>query len=286
MSETIYLNGRLVPKDQAFISPDDRGFNFADGVYEVIKYYGGKPFRFNDHLERLKRNLFELRIDFEVDDQFEAVFQQLLEMNRLTGQEAGVYVQVTRGSHPRVHRFPENIKPTVYASAFSFKVKPEQLQNGIKVITAEDIRWLRCDIKSIALLPNVLHLQKAVEQGAGETIFIRDGMVTEATHSNVMAVKNGTVFTHPNTNLILPGITKKVVLDICRKNGIAVVEEGIPGADLKQMDEVMIVGTGSEITPVVQVDEKTIRDGRPGHITRLVQNKFFEQVVRENRNGQ
>lgn len=278
MSETIYLNGTLLPKNEASISPEDRGFNFADGVYEVIKYYGGKPFRFDDHLERLKRNLSEIRVDFDEFAQLEPVFRQLLEMNELAHHDAGIYVQITRGSHQRAHRFPENIKPTVYAFAFPFKMKPEQLRNGITVITAEDIRWLRCDIKSIALLPNVLFLQKAVEEGAGETIFMRDGIVTEATHSNVLAVRNGTVFSHPNTNLILPGITKKVVLEICREKGIPVVEEGIIAEDLKLMDEVMVVGTGSEITPVIQVDGTMIGDGKAGPVTRIVQSRFFELV--------
>jgi D-alanine transaminase len=278
MSETIYLSGTLLPKNEASISPEDRGFNFADGVYEVIKYYGGKPFRFDDHLERLKRNLSEIRVDFDEFAQLEPVFRQLLEMNELAHHDAGIYVQITRGSHQRAHRFPENIKPTVYAFAFPFKMKPEQLRNGITVITAEDIRWLRCDIKSIALLPNVLFLQKAVEEGAGETIFMRDGIVTEATHSNVLAVRNGTVFSHPNTNLILPGITKKVVLEICREKGIPVVEEGIIAEDLKLMDEVMVVGTGSEITPVIQVDGTMIGDGKAGPVTRIVQSRFFELV--------
>lgn len=274
----IYLNGSLIAKDQASISPEDRGFNFADGVYEVIKYYHGKPFRFTDHLERLQRNLSEIRIDFDKCDPLEELFQQLVEMNGLVSQEAAVYIQITRGSHPRMHRFPENIRPTVYAFAFPSKVKPGQLEDGIKVITSEDVRWLRCDIKSIALLPNVLFLQKAYEEGAGETVFIRNGIVTEATHSNVLAVKDRTIFTHPDSNLILPGITKKVVLGICHENRIAVVEEGISGTDLIQMDEVMIVGTSSEITPVVQVDDAKIGDGRPGPVTRLIQNKFFELV--------
>ena len=155
MNEVVYLNGSLIKKDEAFISPEDRGFNFADGVYEVVKYYGGKPFRYDDHMLRLKRSLREVRINLEDIEQFEGIFQSLLERNGLIGEEAGVYLQITRGSHQRIHRFPENIKPTVYAWAFPFSSKPDQLENGVNVITADDIRWLRCDIKSIALLPNV-----------------------------------------------------------------------------------------------------------------------------------
>ncbi|HEX7585725.1 MAG TPA: D-amino-acid transaminase [Prolixibacteraceae bacterium] len=278
MSETVFLNGSLIPKNEAFISPDDRGFNFADGIYEVIKYYGGKPFRYADHLERLKRSLREIRIDFEDCDQFEAVFQSLLEQNGLANQEAGIYLQITRGSHTRIHRFPKNIRPTVYATAFPFSSKPEQLENGVKVITADDIRWLRCDIKSIALLANVLSAQNAAENDAEETIFIRNGVVTEASHSSVMGVKDGIIFTHPDSNLILPGITRKVALEICRANNIRVIEEGIPASELLMMDEMMIVGTGSEVTPVVNIDGNLINDGKPGPVTRFIQDKFFEQT--------
>ncbi len=278
MNETIYLNGKLIPKTEAVISPEDRGFNFADGIYEVIKYYGGKPFRYPDHLERLKRSLREVRIDFGGLDQLEGVFQSLLEQNGLANQEAGIYLQITRGSHTRIHRFPENTKPTVYATAFPFASKQDQLENGVKVITAEDIRWLRCDIKSISLLPNVLYAQKADEHDAAEAIFIRNGIVTEGTHSSFMAVKNGVVYTHPDSNLILPSITKIVIREICDQNNIQLVEEGIPASELANMDEMMIVGTGSEVTPVVQIDDALVGDGKPGPVTLFIQDKFFEQT--------
>jgi D-alanine transaminase len=146
----------------------------------------------------------------------------------------------------------------------------------VNVITADDIRWLRCDIKSIALLPNVLYAQKAEENGSAEVIFIRNGIVTEASHSNVIGVKNGSLFTHPDSNLILPGITKKVVKEICLANGITFIEEGIKASELNGMDEMMIVGTGSEITPVVKIDGIPVSDGTPGPITRFIQKKFFE----------
>jgi len=278
MNDVVYLNGNLIAKNEAFISPEDRGFNFADGVYEVVKYYRGKPFRYNDHMLRLKRSLHEVRINLEDIEQFEGIFQSLLEINGLIGVEAGVYLQITRGSHQRIHRFPENIKPTVYAWAFPFSSKPDQLENGVNVITADDIRWLRCDIKSIALLPNVLYAQKAEENGSAEVIFIRNGVVTEASHSNVMGVKDGIVYTHPDSNLILPGITKKVILEICQTNGIKVTEEGIGALELADIDEMMIVGTGSEVTPVIQIDENRVGNGIPGPVTRLIQKKFFEQT--------
>ncbi len=229
----IYLNGEFIPKNEAVISPEDRGFNFADGIYEVIKYYGGKPFRYADHLDRLKRSLHEVQINFEGCDELEPVFQELLEKNGLAGQEAGVYLQISRGSQTRIHRFPEGIEPTVYATVFPFASKWDQLRNG---------------------------------------------MVTEGSHSSFLAVKNAMVHTHPDSNLILPGITKKVVFEICQANNIRVIEKGIPATELAGMDEMMIVGTGSEVTPVVQIDEKPVGNGQPGSLTRLIQDKFFERT--------
>jgi D-amino acid aminotransferase len=282
MPEIVYLNGKFVPKNEALISPEDRGFNFADGIYEVIKYYGGKAFRYADHLERLKRSLREVSICFNECDQLETMLQELLERNGLSGQEAGVYLQITRGSQTRIHRYPDQIVPTVYATAFPFASKWDQLKNGVKVITTEDIRWLRCDIKSVSLLPNVMAAQKAYEQGAVEAIFIRNGVVTEGSHSSFLAVKDGTIYTHPDSNLVLPGITKIVVREICRELDIPLIEEGFAASELAQMDEMMIVGTGSEVTPVVKIDEMTVGNGNPGPITLMLQEKFFEWTKQTN----
>jgi len=282
MAEIVYLNGNFVPKSKALVSPEDRGFNFADGIYEVIKYYAGKSFRYADHLERLKRSLHEVQIDFDGCDRLESVFQELLVRNGLVNQEAGVYLQITRGSQTRIHRFPENIEPTVYATVFPFASKWDQLRNGVKVITTEDIRWLRCDIKSVSLLPNVMAAQKAYEQDAVEAIFIRNGVVTEGSHSSFMAVKDDVVYTHPDSNLVLPGITKIVIREICTANNIPLVEEGIPASELTGMDEMMIIGTGSEVTPVIQMDESRTGNGKPGPLTLFIQEKFFELTQQTN----
>ncbi len=278
MSETVYLNGTFLPKEKAALSPDDRGFIFADGVYEVIKYYNGKPFRYADHLERLERSLQEVQIGFEDLAGLEAIFFRLLEENNLTGVHAGIYLQITRGANKRVHHFPEGVQPTVYAFAFTLPSFTENLEKGIKVITREDIRWLRCDIKSVALLPNTMLYNQAVEAGAGECILIRNRKVTEATHSSVLAVKNGKVITHPLSNLILPGITRKVILEICAENNIPVEERAFSEEELYEMDEIIIAGTGSEITPVVQINETSVGNNKPGEITRFLQQKIFELV--------
>lgn len=278
MSEIVYLNGEFLPKETAQISPNDRGFIFADGIYEVVKYYNGKAFRFNDHIERLNRSLAEIGIEYPETDKLEVVFNKLLALNDKQNQEAGIYLQITRGATTRVHHFPKDIQTTVYAFTTHLVSNNEKLEKGIKVITADDIRWHRCDIKSISLLPNTMLYNQAVEQQAGECILIRDGFVSEATHSSVCAIKNGVLITRPLSNLILPGITRKVVLEICNKNNIKVEEKLFTQDELLQMDEIFISGTGSEITPVVQVDNIIIGDKKPGNITRLIQEKFFEMV--------
>jgi len=278
MSETVYLNGEFLTNYQATISPNDRGFIFADGIYEVVKYYNGKAFRFKDHLDRLDRNLGEIGIHFKETNKFESVFSELLARNSMLGQHAGIYLQITRGVNKRVHHFPKDITPTVYAFTFELPSVKEKLENGIKVITTEDIRWLRCDIKSVSLLPNTMLYNQSVENDAGECIMIRDGYVSEATHSSVCAVKNGVLITRPLSNLILPGITRKVVLEICATNNIVIDERLFTKEELLEMDEIFISGTGSEITPVIQVDDKIISNKKPGKITRLIQSKFFAMV--------
>jgi len=278
MSEIVYLNGNWVERDQAALSPDDRGFIFADGVYEVTKFYRGKAFRFADHLARLRRSLKEIDIQFDQIDELESISAELLKRNNLDNSEAGVYWQITRGAHSRVHYFPAGVKPGFYAFASPLASATEKLQKGIKVIVQEDIRWKRCDIKSVSLLPNTMLYNEAVKQGAGESILVRDGFVTEATHSSVFAVKNGTLVTRPLSNLILPGITRKVILELCSENQIPVKEKLFTETELFEMDEVFISGTGSEIMPVVQVNDTIVGNGKPGPLTQKIQQLFFELV--------
>jgi D-alanine transaminase len=272
----VYLNGRYISKDESFISSDDRGFYFADGVYEVVKYYKGLPFYFEDHMIRLKNSLSSVRIDFDIS-MLGSLCDHLIEDNLLQDEYAGVYIQITRGVAPRIHRFPgKEVKPTILIRAFAMPSYPDDLRNGIRVITREDIRWLRCDIKSIALLPNTMLFQEAVEQNAGECFLIRNGNYTEATHSNIMAVIGGTVYTHPDSNLILPGITKKVVIRLCDELCIPLTERPVAGKETNLFDECFITGTGSEVMPVVAIDGKPVGNGKPGPVTRRLQEEFFK----------
>lgn len=274
MSRVVYLNNRFVNENEAYLSPNDRGFIFADGVYEVTKYYKGKAFRMNDHIERLKRSLNEIGIHFDGINKLERMSAELLKKNKLADEDAGVYWQITRGVHQRVHHFPKAIQPTFYAFAYPMPSANEKLQTGIKTILRDDIRWQRCDIKSVSLLPNTMLYNEAVENGAGECILVRDGFVTEATHSSLIAVKNGTLITRPLSNLILPGITRKVVLELCASNNVTVEQRLFTKEELLEMDEVFICGTGSEIMPVVQIEDHLVGDGVPGDLTRKIQQLF------------
>ena len=270
-----YFNGKFIPKEKITISPEDRGFLFADGAYEVICSYNGKLFKVDEHLERLKRSLSELRIVESSINRLRTISEGLIERNELSTVHAMIYIQVTRGAAPRKHIFPDKDTPaTVYANASSFQPLYKEREKGIATITLPDIRWGRCDIKSVALLPNVLACQQAKERGATEAVFIRDGFITEGSHTNLCAVFDGRLVTHPANNLILGGITRKVVLDLCIQLGIPFTESPILEKEMKNADEVMVLGTTYEILPVVRVDDWKVGDGKPGPITRELQHAY------------
>jgi len=273
----VFFNGSFMAKEEVRISPDDRGFLFADGVYEVIRSYGGKLFKAQSHLKRLKRSLAEIRMDTACVDDLERVALDLIERNGLKKGDAVVYIQVTRGAAPRGHAFPDGTTPpTLYVKAYPFVPPVEKLTRGIKAALVPDSRWARCDIKSVALLPNVLAFRQAEERGADEAIFVRNGVVTEGSHTSVCALFDGRLQTHPSSNRILSSVTRGVVLGLCRANGIPVDESPIPEKELLAADEIMILGTTPEIMPVVDVDGARIGDGTPGPVTRELQEKFRE----------
>jgi D-alanine transaminase len=279
---TVYLNGQFMSSDRAMISPEDRGFYFADGVYEVIKYYKGKPFCFDEHISRLNHSLSGVKISFENTPGLSDVCDALINTNNFNNAYAGVYIQVTRGVAPRTHRFPEgNIEPTVFARAFSMPPYLNEMRDGVRLVTHEDIRWQWCHIKSIALLPNTVIFEEAATQGAFECMLIRNGFITEATHSNIMAVKNNTIYTHPQSNLILPGITRMAVLQLCRRNNIPVVEEPVKASEIENYDEWFICGAGSEIVPVIKIDDSPVSHAKPVPVTRLLQREFLRITYEE-----
>jgi D-alanine transaminase len=273
-----YHDGDFLPKSDVCISPDDRGFLFGDGVYEVACAYDGQLFRMDDHTRRLERSLRAIRIT-PPDLDARALFEELLRRNNLGERHGKVYVQVTRGAAPRQHPFPdEPVPPTVYAFAEPYEPPREKWRCGVSVVTRRDERWTRCDVKDTALLPNVLASQQAQEAGAFETILVRDGDVTEGSHSTVFAAMNGTVVTHPLTERILPGVTREVVLELCEQEDLPVREAPLAAECLPQADEVIVVGTTTGVMPVVQVDDAPVGDGEPGPVTRTLQRAFRQET--------
>lgn len=279
----VYFNGRFIPKAEVKISPDDRGFLFADGTYEVIRSYNGKLFRMEDHLIRISRSLEQIRIKGVNVNSLEAVSDKLIKENHLEDKDASVYIQVTRGvAGIRSHAFPsENMPPTVYAYANAFQIPAEKWRNGVKAVLMPDIRWSRCDIKGLGLQANVLANQQAKENGAEEAVFVRNGVVTEGSHTNFCAVLNGELLTHPDGNYILSGITRTVVLSLCKKLNMPHREFPIFESQLKDAEECMILGTTTEIMPVVQINDRKVGTGKPGPVTLKLQQAFQEVVNNE-----
>jgi len=265
----VYFNGEFLSKEEVRISPDDRGFLFADGVYEVIRGYGVKPFKLEEHLKRLERSLREIQIDYPDAGKLGPIAEKLIQMNKLAGAEfTTIYIQVTRGAAPRKHTFPEEkTPPTVYMSASPGISQKEKIERGVKIILVPDIRWYRCDIKSISLLPNVLANQQAKEKGAEEAVLVRDGIITEGSHTNFYAVFEGRVLTHPMNHHILPGITRDIIVNLCRDLKIPFRDELVREKDLPRAQEMFLSGTSMEVTPVVQVDDWKVGKGEPGPVT-------------------
>ncbi|GIN57664.1 D-alanine aminotransferase [Lederbergia ruris] len=274
----VLVNDQLIERTEAVIDIEDRGYQFGDGVYEVIRVYDGDAFTAEEHLDRFLQSAEKIKMKMPYDKQQMLDFIDLLiKENHL--HDGSIYMQVTRGTTSRNHIFPGNdIKPVLTAYTKEVERPKEKLENGVKAMVADDIRWLRCDIKSLNLLPNVLAKQEAMEQGCYEAILHRDGTVTEGSSSNAYVVKDGKVMTHPATNLILNGITRQVILQLCQANQIPVTEEAFQLEDLRTADEIFISSTTSEVMPVVQLDGQSIGDGKPGPLTKKLQTLFQEKI--------
>jgi len=264
--EIAFVNGRFLPWDQATVSIEDRGYQFGDGVYEVIRTYKGVPFELEAHLNRLDRSANELRLLQPYSrSRWIAFIQEGLNLARY--QAAKVYIQLTRGVAPRDHAFPPQATPTVVMTIRELIPLNERIrEDGVTARTCQDLRWGRCDIKSVNLLANVLAREEAKAAGVFEAILVRDGQVTEGSVSNVMAVRAGTIITAPEGPRILSGVTRTVVLRLARKEGIPVQERYLSLDELYGADEVFLTGTTVEVLAVVRVDGKTINSGRPGPI--------------------
>jgi D-alanine transaminase len=273
-----FLNGQFMPLAQAKVSVEDRGFQFGDGIYELIRTYEGRIFHMEDHLRRLEQSARELGLPMVYS---KTRWKEILAsaFSRSDYSSAKIYIQITRGVAPRDHSFPKKTRATVLVTVRKMlPLSAKLLEKGGTVVTVPDLRWGRCDVKSINLLPNILARQKARSSGAFEALFVRDGLVLEGAGSNVFAMIQGRLVTPPKGPAILAGITRDLVCELARKSGESVTEKGIALVDLLAAEEVFLTGTTTEILPVVKVDGRTIGDGRPGKTTsRLIQ--LFRQAT-------
>ncbi|MFI5231736.1 MAG: D-amino-acid transaminase [Gemmatimonadales bacterium] len=271
---SVYLNGEFIPKERATVSVDDRGFIFGDGIYEVVRVIDGRIFEWDAHAARLARGLAGIRIAFDALSigALKGVCERLVADNGFADGEATVYMQVSRGAAPRTHYFPPaTVRPTVYAAASRFTVPRDHRDAGVKAITFPDFRWLRCDLKTVNLLGAVLARQAATEAGAYEAILLRDGTMTEGAATNSFAVVDGTLRTHPLGNLILPGITRQVVVELIREAAIPFSERAVAQGDLLRATELFVCGTTTDVSPVVTLDGKPVGAGVPGPVTKRLQ---------------
>ena len=268
MPGVVYLNGEFLPRERATLSVDDRGFIFGDGIYEVTRVVNGRLFEAGRHMRRLEYGLRGIGITpplsaAEIID----IHHRLIQENSLTSGEATVYLQITRGAAPRTHYFPPaTTRPTVFLSASPFTPNHAQREAGASAVTYPDIRWSRCDLKTVNLLGAVLAKQHAVAGGSLEAVFIRDGVITEGSHTNVFGVIEGELRTFPKSNYILSGITRDVVLELAVEHGVNVREMPILQQEIGRLDELFVTGTTSDVTPIVQLDGRPVGTGKPGPI--------------------
>ncbi|MBC2839817.1 aminotransferase class IV [Robiginitalea sp. SC105] len=270
----VFLNGEILDAENARISVFDRGFIFGDGIYEVMARINGRFFEQAAHMDRLKTCLDKIAIRFNVDT-LENAIPALLEASSLVHEDCLLYLQVTRGVAPRQHAFPPDAQPTAMMYAWP-KTLPDINAAQAAVILREDFRWSRCDIKCTSLLGNILSNQEAAANDCYETVFLRGGVATEASHCNVFFVRDGIVFTHPANEFILDGITRQVVLRLCRDLGIQVRLEGIPVQEITRMDEAFLTGTSTQVLSISSVDGQRCYGEVPGPVTQRLQQAFLE----------
>ncbi len=264
MVQMIYLNGRFMPLEEATIPVLDRGFIFGDGIYEVIPVYSRRPFRLAEHLRRLQNSLDGIQLkNPHSDAEWGQLLQQLIDRNE--GEDQYLYLHITRGVAKRDHAFPKNVVPTVFMMSSPLTPPAAELKaSGVTAITAQDNRWLRCDIKAISLLPNVLLRQQAVAAGTMEAVLVRDGFMTEGSASNIFVVQNGTVLAPPKNNLMLPGITYDLILELAAADHIPLKVGPVPEAALRSANEIWLTSSTREVLPITVLDGQPVGNGQPG----------------------
>jgi D-alanine transaminase len=278
----VYLNGEFLPQQEARISVLDRGFLFGDGIYEVTRALHGRLIDEELHWRRFEAGARELRLGFPpgfTRESLRGILERLLRDNGHAQGDASVYVQLTRGAAPRAHAFPATeTPPTLYAYSAPFQVPWEQRLRGVDVITHPDLRWARCDIKTVNLLPNVLAKQRAKEAGAFEALLVRDGHLTEGSASSVFGVVGGELLTYPRGPQILPGVTRAVVLELARELDLRVREAPLRLAERERWQELLLTGTTSDVQPIISVDGTPVGEGRPGPVCRALQAALYRRM--------
>ena len=285
MTDIAHFNGKLMPLDQIRVSPLDRGFIFGDGVYEVIPVYGGAPLRAREHFERLQRSMDEIQLTNP-----HTVDEWIAHTDKLLAHHPGnqsVYIQVTRGAPlKRDHVIPKGLQPTVFMMCYPLaSPSREAVENGVACVTARDFRWEKCHIKSTSLLGNVLARQISFDAGATETIMLRDGMLTEASSSNVFVVKNGVVAAPPRDNLILLGITYDLLVQLANEGTVKVEIRAVPEAELRSADEVWLTSSTKEVLAVTTLDGRPVGSGKPGPLFKRRHALFQEHKARVRARG-
>ncbi|MCB2213317.1 aminotransferase class IV [bacterium] len=285
----VYYNGQYLDKDEVRISPDDRGWLFADGIYEVVRVYCGKPFRMLEHVDRLRHSASEIQLRLPDDFDLREISRELLQRNNVT-RDAVIYIQITRGVAPRTHHFPPpDTPPTVYVLVRDFPANPQQFEEGFGVLLVPDTRWARCDVKTINLLPNTLASEAARQANAQEAIFVRGKAVAEGTHTSVIAIRDGVVITSPVDENILPSVTRSILLQLCQERGIPVHAEGLTVQSFLHADEAVLLGTTTELTPINRIKlvpelrhlGDATRFRTPGPITAQLQEGYRDLIQRE-----
>ncbi|MCC6212001.1 MAG: D-amino acid aminotransferase [Burkholderiales bacterium] len=285
----VFLNGKYLPVEEARVPVLDRGFIFGDGVYELVPVYSRIPFRLDEHLARLERSLAAVRIR---NPYSRAEWRDIVlaVMGKQPFEDQGIYFQVTRGVARRDHAFPKDVAPTVFVMSNPLVTPPRELvDRGASAVTAVDDRWLRCDVKSISLIGNCLLRQASVDAGAAETILFRDGMLTEASASNVFVVKRGAVLSPPKSNLILPGITFDVIVELAKGAGLPLEFRAIAEGEVRAADELWVTSSSKEVLAIVSLDGKPVGEGRPGPVFRRMYElyqEFKQKVMRAGKERQ
>jgi len=279
MPNIVYFNKKYIQFKDAKIPIEDRGFQFSDSVYEVVKVINKKLLDFDFHMRRLKYSTAELNFNFKVDKNLlKNIFENLIKKNNLTN--GIIYLQITRGVQAREHAYKNNLKPNliIYTTKKKFNL-PNKNYKGYKAITYPDIRWGRPDIKTTSLLANILAATEAIKKGAYETILVKGNKITEAAHSNVWIVKNDQIVTHPANKEILKGVTRTVLINIIKSLGLKLIEKEFSIRELLRSDEVFITSSGSLITPIIQVDNIKINNKKIGKITKSLALSFYKSII-------